>query len=234
MNTKNAFGYIRASNQGQHGADDVARQEQAIRQYAARQDVAIAAIYVEKGGSGPPDEVARPAFREMVAAMPGNGVGTVIIAGMDRLAREPRIQETLSAYLASKDIRLIDARTGEDLATAFSSDPIRKTLVQIQGVFAELEKNLQVKKLCQARAAKKAATGKCEGRKGYTDSTAANRELVREIKRLRRKPRTTGKRRRTFQQIAGLLNEQGRLTMDGKVFTAKNVSNIIYRHKGRV
>ena len=234
MNTKKAYGYVRVSSQGQVDGDGFARQEQAIQEYADRHGIRLAAFYREAGISGTLDETARPAFQDMVAAILRNGVRTVIIEGLDRLAREYRIQETLLVYLASKGIQLISARTEEDVTEAVMSDPMRKALVQIQGVFAELEKNLLVKKLHNARANKKASTGKCEGRKGYKDSTADNLGLVQEIKRLRRKPRTAGKRRLTFQQIADTLNGQGRLTMDGKAFTAKNVSNIVYRHRSGV
>ena len=129
---------------------------------------------------------------------------TIIIEGMDRLAREYRIQETLIIYLASKGIKLVSARTEEDVTEAVMSDPMRKALVQIQGVFAELEKNLLTKKLRSARERKRVATGKCEGRKGYGEEMP---EVVKEIKRLRRARK--GMPRRTYGAIANELNEQG-------------------------
>jgi len=86
-----------------------------------------------------------------------------------------------------------------------------------------------VKKLKTARDNKKAATGKCEGRKGYQDNAGAL-SIVKEIKRLRRKPKGGGAKRKTYQQIADILNADGKATMDGKPFTAKNVAAIIYRH----
>ncbi len=43
-------------------------------------------------------------------------------------------------------------------------------MVQIQGVFAELDKSLLVRKLCKAREQKRVESGKCEGRKGYKDT----------------------------------------------------------------
>ncbi len=107
---------------------------------------------------------------------------------------------------------------------------MKRALVQIQGVFAELEKNLLVKKLKTARINKKAASGKCEGRKGYKDSSDDNLSIVKEIKRLRRKPKGGGTRKKTYQQVADILNAKGQTTMDGKAFTAKNVAAILYRH----
>lgn len=224
-----AFGYIRVSSQGQIGGDGFTRQEQAIGAYAAKHNIKIGAFFREEGISGTADESARPAFKEMIAAILRNGTKTVIIEGLDRLAREYRIQETLIIYLASKGINLFSARTEENVTEAVLADPMRKALVQIQGIFSELEKSLLVKKLKLARENKKATTGKCEGRKGYQDKAGAL-SIVKEIKRLRRKPKGRGAKRKTYQQIADIFNTDGKTTMDGKPFTAKNVAAIMYRH----
>jgi DNA invertase Pin-like site-specific DNA recombinase len=164
----------------------------------------------------------------MVSAILKNGVRTIIIEGLDRLAREYLIQEILLIYLASKDIALISARTDEDVTEAIMADSMRKALVQIQGVFAELEKNLLVKKLKTARANKGAATGKCKGRKGYRDGGALD------VRRLHRKPSKAGIKRKTYREISDILNESGRTTMDGKPFTTTNVGSLLHRLKGRV
>lgn len=66
----------------------------------------------------------------MVAAILRNGTKTVIIEGLDRLAREYRIQETLIIYLASKGIRLISARTEEDVTEAVMYDPMKRGQVR--------------------------------------------------------------------------------------------------------
>ncbi len=227
---KTAYGYIRVSSQGQIDGDGFTRQEQAIESFAGKHHIKVLDYFREKGVSGTTDETSRPAFQEMIAAILRNGTKTVIIEGLDRLAREYRIQETLLVYLASKGISLISARTDEDVTAAVMSDPMKRALVQIQGVFAELEKNLLVKKLKTARVNKKAANGKCEGRKGYKDSSDSNLSIVKEIKRLRRKPKGGGTKKKTYQQIADVLNDKGQTTMDGKAFTAKNVAAILYRH----
>ena len=121
----------------------------------------------EAGVSGVADETQRPAFQEMMTDISKNGVKTVIVESMDRLARELRIQETLLIYLASKGVDLISARTEENITQAVKDDPLKKALVQIQGVFAELEKNQLVRRLRKGRERKLAATGRCDGRKPY-------------------------------------------------------------------
>jgi len=219
-----AFGYIRVSGKSQIEGDGFKRQEKAIKEYAKVSGFKIEAVFKEKAVSGTLDETERPAFQEMVSMILKNGVRTIIIEGMDRLARDLQIQTTLIAYLASKKITLISARTDQNITKAVMSDPMQRALVQIQGVFSELEKNLLVKKLEVARNRKKADTGKCEGRKSYQES---NPELIAEIKKLRRKPRN-GKRL-SLKKTMDALNQKGFTTTAGKPFTLAILKNIIYK-----
>jgi DNA invertase Pin-like site-specific DNA recombinase len=216
-----AYGYLRVSSQGQVKGNGFDRQKAEIERYAEKAGIEIERYYQEDI-SGTSDETDRPAFQTMVAAILSNGVRTVIVEGMDRLAREYRIQESLLIYLASKGITLISARTEENVTDAVLADPMKKALVQIQGVFAEFEKNLLVKKLRIARERKKEETGKCEGRKSLAES---NPELIREIKRLRRK--SGRKKLLTYDQIAEELNNQGFKNQSGNPLTGPNVAAIL-------
>jgi len=47
------------------------------------------------------------------------------------------------------------------------ADPMMKAMVQMQAVFAELDKSLLVRKLKKARRLKKQRNGHCEGRKPF-------------------------------------------------------------------
>jgi len=219
-----AYGYIRVSGKSQIDGDGFKRQEKAIKEYAKVSNFKIETIFKEKAVSGTLDETERPAFQEMISMILKNGIRTIIIEGMDRLARDLQIQTTLIAYLASKNITLISARTDQDITEAVMSDPMKRALVQIQGVFSELEKNLLVRKLSSARNRKKAEPGKCEGRKSYHES---NPELIAEIKRLRRKPRK-GKRL-SLNKTLESLNNSGFTTTAGKPFTLSILKNIIYK-----
>ena len=182
----------------------------------------VVQFFQEEGVSGTTDELDRPAFQEMVAAILKDGVRTIIVERLDRLAREYRIQESLLIYLASKGITLINASTEEDVTQAIQDDPMKKALVQIQGVFAELEKNLLVKKLRIARERKREQTGRCEGRKTYQE---AQPEVIQEIKKLRRKPR--GGKRLTYREVAEELNRLGFKTRLGREFTGQTVQDIL-------
>lgn len=219
-----AYGYVRVSGKGQVDGDGFKRQEEAIRAFAKSAGIEVAQVYREEGVSGTTDEADRPAFQEMVAAILKNGVKAIIVEGLDRLARELRVQETLLVYLASKGIVLYSARTGENVTEAIMGDPMKKALVQIQGVFAELEKGLLVKKLRVARTRKREREGKCEGRKGYHEAAP---EILERVKQLRRKP--PGRPRMTYADVADVLNREGRLTLAGKPWTAANVQVLMSR-----
>lgn len=215
---KKAYGYLRVSSAKQTEGDGFARQKSEIERFAEKAGIEISAFYKEDI-SGTVSEIDRPAFQEMISAILKNGVRTVIIEGLDRLAREYRIQESLLIYLASKGITLYSARTEENVTDAVLSDPMKKALVQIQGIFSELEKNQLVRKLKAARERKKETTGKCEGRKTVAES---NPDLVSEIKNLKRKH---GKRKPySFAEIAEILNEKGYRNQSGELLTGPAVA----------
>lgn len=168
MSMNTAYGYLRVSGRDQIDGDGFPRQAEAIDRWAASSGCNILAMYTEKGvtgGSGIYESaIDRPAFSDLMEAILGNGCRTIVVECLDRLARELMIQTHLIVYLRSKNISLISAMTGEDV-TAFDgkSDPMRWAMVQMQGVFAELERNMTVRKLKASRDRKRIKTGHCEG-----------------------------------------------------------------------
>jgi DNA invertase Pin-like site-specific DNA recombinase len=150
MTTKQAFAYIRVSGIGQQKGHGPKRQKDIIKTWASKHHYSIA-ITFEDAHTG--TDADRPEFNRMLADMMGNGVKIVIVESLDRLARDLMIQSTLLAKLAAENLTLIAANTGEDVTASIASDPMRKALVQIQGVFAELDKSLLVRKLRKARDA---------------------------------------------------------------------------------
>jgi len=225
------YAYLRVSGRGQIDGNGFDRQLETVMAFCDRQGYELAQVFREQV-SGTADETDRQEFAAMVSTILRNGVNTIIVESLDRLAREYRIQEQLLIYLASKGITLIAANTGEDITEAITSDPMRKAMVQIQGVFAELDKSLLVRKLRKAREQVRDQTGKCEGRKGYKD-TADGMVILREIRRLRR--RRKGMKQLTFDEVAAQLNSQGYTATNGQPFTSNSVRGILHRqkHSGR-
>ncbi len=74
--------------------------------------------------------------------------------------------------------------TGQDVTSPI--DPMSKAMIQVQGAFAELDKNLLVRKLRKGRQKKLAETGRCEGRKPF-GIKPGEQDTIDRIKQLYRK-----------------------------------------------
>lgn len=226
---KTAVAYLRVSGRGQvdgHGFD---RQAETIAAWGKHTGTTITATYREAGVSGSNDESQRPAFAEMVSDLLSNCCRTVVVESLDRFARDLGVQMQLLAYLAAKKITLISASTGDDITAAIEDDPMRKAMVQIQGVFAELDKNTTVRKLRKARERVRAEKGKCEGPKHFGELPGELKTLAR-IKELSRKPK--GREARSPGEIARILTAEGLPTRTGKPWSKQAVAGIIKRGFG--
>jgi len=221
-NLVSAFAYLRVSSKGQikgHGFD---RQSDTVEEFATQNGYIIKETFRDAFTG---TEADRPEFNRMVATILGNGVLTILVESLDRLARDVMVQSLLLAKLAQHGITLINCVTGEDVTASMSDDPMRKALIQIQSVFSELEKSRLVGKLRRARQAKKEATGKCEGRKAFGEK-AGEQETLENMRSLRRK--RNGKRL-SFAKIAVTLNEQRVPTRTGALWQTTTVRNILSR-----
>lgn len=169
-----AVSYLRCSGVGQIDGDTWDRQREAITRYSAGHATVIEHEFKEEGVAGKLSEIDRPAFKAMVETLLGNCCRLIIVERLDRLARGYTMQEHLLTYLACKGIEVISAETEENVTAALMGDPMKRAMVQMQGIFAELEKNLIVAKLKKARDRAKAKTGRCEGKKPFgRDETEA-------------------------------------------------------------
>lgn len=221
------FAYLRVSGQGQIDGNGFDRQLESIQAFADSKDFEVVSVYQDGGISGTTGEDDRPAFKSMVADILKNGVRTIVVESLDRLAREYRIQEQLLIYLVSKGISLVSANTGENVTEAIMSDPMRKAMVQIQGVFSELDKSLLVNKLKKAREKVRQDTGKCEGAKRFGEDNEAEQAVIRHIRALRRNKRG-GKKGLSYQAIADTLNAEGYTTKRGKQWGATQVRRVLH------
>ena len=216
------FAYLRVSSNGQVKGHGFQRQAETISRYAAENGYAIKDTFRDAFTG---TEADRPQFNRMVEAILCNGVRTIFVESLDRLARDVMVQSLLLAKLAQHGITLINCITGEDVTASMSEDPMRKALIQIQSVFSELEKSRLVSKLRRAREAKKEATGKCEGRKAFGEKEGEGEtlELMRSLRRKRE-----GKRM-SFAKIAAELNERNVPTRTGARWHTTTVQNILGR-----
>jgi len=216
-----AVGYLRCSSLASVAGDTWERQSTAIRERATSLGYEVIAEYQERGVPGKLDEDQRPAFQQMIADLLGNGCKVIIVEGLDRLAREYRIQESLIIYIATKGLTLISANTGENITEAMMGDPMRRALVQIQGILAELDKNMIIAKTRKARERIRASGKRCEGKKPYGSRPSETQWLGWIIaQRIAGSPP---------EAIARMLNDNGVPTRFGKRWHSGTVSKILAR-----
>ena len=220
---KQCVGYCRVSGKGQTQGTGLERQEQAIRAYAKKAGYAIEQVYSEAFTG---TKETRPAFTDMLADLLSNGCRVIVVERLDRLARDLQVQLQLVGLLCSKGVTLISADTQQDVTSAYQSDPMNKAILQIQGVFAELDKSLIVKKLKKGRDAVRAKSkdNKCEGRKkfGYFDD---EKPTLTRMKQLRKG--SCGKM--PFGKIAKVLNDEDRPTRSGAKWSGRVIARILQR-----
>jgi len=165
-----AVAYLRTSSATNaslgNDKDSDKRQRSAIAAFAkANGYVIVAEFYDVVSGADPIAE--RPGFRAMLDRIAGNGVRCILVESPDRFARDLTVQLTGHNYLKGLGVTLIPA-TAPDF---FTEDTPTAVLVrQVLGAIAQFEKTSLVAKLKAARDRKKAATGKCGGRKTYAEA----------------------------------------------------------------
>ncbi len=220
-----AVGYCRVSGKGQTQGTGLDRQEESVRAYAKNNGYDIQQIYCE-AHTGTKEQ--RPVFADMLADLLDNGCRVIIVECLDRLARDLAVQLQICSLLSPRGITLINAMTGADATNP--TDAMAKAMLQMQGVFAELDKSLLVKKLKKGRQAKRQKTGSCEGRKpfgvrpGESDTIARMKELY------RKKP---GVGRLSYCRIATKLNSENHPTRSGAKWSGVTVGRILKRESKR-
>lgn len=173
-----AFGYLRVSGKDQIEGDGFPRQREAINKYAKAFGYRITEWFQEAAITGKTEWEARPAWLDMISKL--NGVETIMVEGLDRLARDLMVQEHIIADLRRRHVNLVSVKE-PDLCI---DDPGRKLLRQIMGAIAEYDRAMITSKLSGARKRMKLATGRCEGRKPYGDR-AGETEAIAYMRSLR-------------------------------------------------
>lgn len=209
----------------------------AIKAFCEAHCLTFVGEFFEQGVSGTVEGMDRPQFSEMLEYIEhrnlpqGLGdnpepVSAILVERMDRLARDLMVQEFLLAECRKRGIKVFSADQGAliDMASD-GGDPTRKLIRQILGALAEWEKSQLVMKLRVARQRKKAQTGRCEGGLPYgTIATEA---------RILRFAIDTFDTIKNYGTVAGMLNDGGFTTKQGKAWTRQNLRPIIVGHNKR-
>ena len=217
-----AIAYLRVSGLGQVDGDGFTRQRDAIKGRADALGLAVVEEYRDEGVSGTTSLAERPGLSALFDRVLSNGVRAVLVEKSDRLARDLIAGELILREFRNAGVRVIECESGNDLTDGDESNPTATLIRQVLGAVAEFEKSALVAKLRAARERKRRETGRCEGPKPYPE------EVVRTIKRLRRKNPATGKVR-GYGEIARELDRLGFETKGGKSWHRGTVASILER-----
>jgi len=213
-----ALAYLRTSSATNVGNDKDSdkRQRGAIEAFARANGYTIVGEFYDAAVKGADPITERPGFSAMLDRIASNGVRVIIVESPDRFARDLAVQLAGHDFLKKLGISLIPATAPE----FFTEDTPTAVLVrQVLGAIAQFEKASLVAKLKAARDRKKAATGKCEGRKTYAERDP---ELVKAAKAL-----AAQRPRLSLRQIAASLAEQGFAIAPGRPYPAMSVRNML-------
>lgn len=152
------IGYVRVSSESQLDGYGLDVQRKAIRAWAKANKHTITRIEEDAGISGAKDAADRPGLTAVLQALRDGEANGLIVARLDRLARALHVQEAALevAWRAGASVYACDQ--GE-VRKDDPDDPMRDAIRKMQGVFAELDRKLVVKRLRDGRKAK-AATGR--------------------------------------------------------------------------
>ena len=227
-----AYGYVRVSGSTQLAGHGPERQRADIAACAKSQRFELVDCF-EDAYTGA--EADRPEWIRMMELMLSNGVRVIILESLDRLARDMAIQTQLLAKTMDAGLTIVAANTGEILSKeTLDNNPMLKAMVQIQGVFAELDKAQLVRRLRKGkegarREAKKNGITWREGRMPFGIKTDEEAETVGRIKTLSRKRKGLGVR--SHGEIAAILNDEGHMTRQGRPWNRGTVWAILKRLK---
>jgi len=195
-----AVAYYRTSSSTNVGPDKDSqrRQAEAVAAYAKGRYEVVTSFY-DAAVSGADPVASRPGFSELLAFCETQGVSVVLVENATRFSRDLLVQMVGHRMLKEKGIELVPV----DMPSHFTDEtPTARLIQQVMGAISEFEKAMLVAKLKHARDAKRARTGRCEGRKPVGAAT------VKEARRLARRSPVTGKRR-SLRAIAGELAALG-------------------------
>jgi DNA invertase Pin-like site-specific DNA recombinase len=215
-NRVQAVGYARTSSATNVGADKDSepRQRRAIERFAKSAGYEIVDWFYDADVKGSDPIETRPGFAALLNRIEGNGVRVVLVEDASRFARDLVAQELGVVALIKLGVRVLTA-TGDDLTT--TEDPMKVAMRQIAGAFSQLEKARLVAKLKAARAAKKAATGKCEGRRGYAEAMPETVALAKQL-------HAEGM---SYRKISAALASRGHTTGSGKPHVASAIEKMM-------
>ena len=155
MAARKVLGYTRVSTQEQVTGYGLEVQAKAIRDYAKVNGLRLVRILSDEGQSGTNGLDARVGLAEALAIVERGEVAGIVVARMDRLARDLLLQETLMARMRQAGAEVISVSEPD----MDSDDPTRVLVRQVLGSISQYERALIRGRMMAGKAAKVAGGG---------------------------------------------------------------------------
>jgi DNA invertase Pin-like site-specific DNA recombinase len=205
-------------------------QEAAIRAWARQHKARVSFIVRDEGRSGASDVIDRPGLADALGHLHAGRANALVVAKVDRLARDLVLQEWLRAEVLRAGAELRSASPVEDLYLRHDpADPTSTLVRQILGAVAQYERDMVRLRMEAGKAMKRKAGGYVGGAPPFGFRTV-HHELVADPGEQRQTQRIKRWRRegKSLREIAGRLNEEGIPARRGK-WHPQTVSRIVNR-----
>jgi len=226
-----AAGYLRVSTEGQIGEErfGLEAQREAVEAYAKAQGYEVAEWYIDEAISGA--TLDRPELTRLLGDAEAGKFAFVLVAKMDRVARDLMAQLWIEKELLRGGVELISA------AEPFrGQDPANVLFRQVIGAFAQFERARIAERMAGGRKQKAKAGGYAGGGApiGYTSTNGAKvlaldaekADTVRRLFELREEwPGAS------LEALAGMMNAEGLTTAQGAIWRKAQVKRVLDRRE---
>ena len=222
--------YVRCSTARQQEAFGPEVQRDAIRRWTKAKGHRIVSWHTDTI-SGTSELAQRAGWLAAEQLVKSGKAGGIVIARLDRLARDVLVQELLLRNTHRLGGVVMSARESEnELLAGESKDPSRKLIRTILGAISEYDREMIADRLEAARKAKAAAGGYAHGPLPYGWRSEGGKLILHPTEqtalRRMRELRDAGK---STRDIAAILTAEGHPTKRGGEWSSPTVSRILSR-----
>lgn len=221
-----ALAYMRTSSATNVGEDKDSdkRQMAAIESYAKRAGYEIVApAYYDAAVSGADSIEGRSGFAQLLERLRERpDIRVILVESAHRFARDLIVQETGYRMLRDHGIELIPV----DSPQYFTEDTPTATMVrQILGAVSQFQKAMLVSNLRVARERKRAATGKCGGRRSHIEAHPQTVDMAKSLRWINKRMR----QKRSLRDIAAELAKAGHVAASGNPYGPSAIASMLTR-----
>lgn len=220
-NPTTGVAYLRVSTDDQHLGPEA--QEAAIRRWADQQGVQLLAVHLDKGVSGATPVDQRPGFMSALADLEQHRAGHLIIAKLDRLARDLFVS-AVAERLVQRVGAVITPADGVGAGNGPEAGLLRGILQLLAGYERALIRS-RTSAALQAKRRRGERAGEVPmGFDALPDGKLVPNQAEQEAIRLARQLRSEG---RTLRGIAGELSAKGFVPRGGKGWHPQTVTRMV-------